>query len=298
MLHSAPEQEGLSPWYYCTALSTAASQLEHALSDLFRVADSGKLMLMLHQHDHYHPDTPPPVPCVALGTPAPPEQRFHMDRPPSDRDFSQLRLPRFAGAHTALRAQPTAGGGTDTMGPTLAMPSYGRCCRDPASTSPSSPSAASTPLSHPGLPLTTATRPPAPASTPSSTPPDPTAHPPPLQAPVTSRPHSSEPHAKHLHTGIPPSSLWLRPDTPATYGTLWRSLQCGPHHVALAGYTTSRAANLRVGSLNTNGLTSPMLTELLWYMRLEQLDVFFMLDTRTPLRKVARSPGPQLPGSR
>ena len=54
--------------------------------------------------------------------------------------------------------------------------------------------------------------------------------------------------------------------------------------MALAGYTTPLTPNLRVGSLNTNGLTQPKLTELLWYMRLEQLDVFFLLDTRATQR--------------
>ena len=48
--------------------------------------------------------------------------------------------------------------------------------------------------------------------------------------------------------------------------------------------TTPSAPNLRVGALNINGLTQPKLTELLWYMRLEQLDVFFVLDTRTTRR--------------
>ena len=73
--------------------------------------------------------------------------------------------------------------------------------------------------------------------------------------------------------------------TPSTYGTPWSSLQCGSHHVALGGYTNSLPANLRVGSLDTNGLTAPKLTEILWYMRLENLDVFFLIDTRTPLRE-------------
>ena len=80
------------------------------------------------------------------------------------------------------------------------------------------------------------------------------------------------------------TSPWTSHRPVATYGTLWSSLQRGPHHVALSGYTTSLHSNLRVGSLNTNGLSQPKLTELLWYMRLEQLDVFFLLDTRTPLR--------------
>ena len=87
-----------------------------------------------------------------------------------------------------------------------------------------------------------------------------------------------------LHSGIPSTSSWTSHRPMATYGTLWSSLQRGPHHVALSGYTTSLSPNLRIGSLNTNGLTQPKLTELLWYMRLEQLDVFFLLDTRTPLR--------------
>ena len=87
-----------------------------------------------------------------------------------------------------------------------------------------------------------------------------------------------------LHTGVPLSSPWMRRGTTPTYGTLWSSLQCGPHHVALAGFTTTLTPNLRIGSLNTNGLTQPKLTELLWYMRLEQLDVFFLLDTRATLR--------------
>ena len=119
-----------------------------------------------------------------------------------------------------------------------------------------------TPARHP---LDTPSDPPLP-------PPGPAATPPPQPTAAASRLHPPDPHPKSLHTGIPPCSPWLQPDTPATHGTLWSSLQCGPHHIALAGYTTTRTANLRVGSLNTNGLTSPKLSELLWYMRLEQLD--------------------------
>ena len=99
-----------------------------------------------------------------------------------------------------------------------------------------------------------------------------------------SRTERADAHLTPLHSGVPAASPWRRPNAPITYGTLWSSLQCGPHHVALAGYTTSLNSNLRVGSLNTNGLTSHKLTELLWYMRLEQLDVFFLIDTRATQR--------------
>ena len=54
----------LSPWYYCTALSGAPSQLEHPLRDLLRLADSGRLML--HSHSHFYPVTPPPFLSLAL----------------------------------------------------------------------------------------------------------------------------------------------------------------------------------------------------------------------------------------
>ena len=87
-----------------------------------------------------------------------------------------------------------------------------------------------------------------------------------------------------IHSGVPPASPWIRRAVPSTYGTLWSSLHCGPNHVALAGFTTPLTPNLRVGALNTNGLSAPKLTELLWYMRLESLDVFFLLDTRVTQR--------------
>ena len=53
-----------SPWHYCTALSCAPTQLEHSLSDLMRVADSGRLLL--HTHAHYYPVTPPAFLSLAL----------------------------------------------------------------------------------------------------------------------------------------------------------------------------------------------------------------------------------------
>ena len=53
-----------SPWYYCTALSCASSQLEHSLPDLIRVADSGRLLL--HSSAHYYPVTPPAFLTLAL----------------------------------------------------------------------------------------------------------------------------------------------------------------------------------------------------------------------------------------
>ena len=96
------------------------------------------------------------------------------------------------------------------------------------------------------------------------------AGPPPLPLPTVSDDppaptmrEAAMPHPKPLHTGIPPSSPWSRARSPPTYGTLWSSLQCGPNHVALAGYTTSHSPNLRVGTLNTNGLTTTKLTEIL-----------------------------------
>ena len=100
-------------------------------------------------------------------------------------------------------------------------------------------------------------------------------------------PAAAVPHPKPLHTGLPPSSPWRRLRSPPTYGTLCSSLQCGPNHVALAGYTTSHAPNIRIGSLNTNGLTTAKWTEILWYMRLEQLDVLFLIDTRVLQRAYA-----------
>ena len=133
-------------------------------------------------------------------------------------------------------------------------------------------------------PLVCAAIPPPPSLTPPLGPP-----PPPTMTgsdapPAPNMPAATVPPLKPLHTGLPPSSPWTRSRPSPTYGTLWSSLQCGPNHVALAGYTTSLPPNLRVGTLNTNGLTSPKLTEILWYMRLEQLDVFFLIDTRAPLR--------------
>ena len=129
---------------------------------------------------------------------------------------------------------------------------------------------------------------PSPLPNPDGPPVSPSPPPPPVQPslPLSSPKGTSDPlpHPSPLHAGIPPTSPWSRRSVPPTYGTLWSSLHCGPKHVALAGYTTPIAPNLRVGSLNTNGLTQPKLTELLWYMRLEQLDVSFLLDTRATQR--------------
>ena len=116
--------------------------------------------------------------------------------------------------------------------------------------------------------------------------PGPPATDPPPPPPIRPSPPTApaEAYPAPLHSGLPTLSPWCNTHAPPTYGTLWSSLQCGPHHVALAGYTTSSRPNLRIGSLNVNGLTSQKLTELLWYMRLEDLDLFFLLDTRAPLR--------------
>ena len=146
----------------------------------------------------------------------------------------------------------------------------------------------------------TPTPPPAPETDPEPTcisplPPHPPSPPPDRPDSTTSSPKSpaapsppardaSPQQPSPLHTGVPPSSSWLRQGALPTYGTLWSSLQCGLNHVALAGYTTTLSPNLRIASLNTNGLSTPKLTELLWYMKLEQLDVFFLLDTRATLR--------------
>ena len=85
--HSTPAEEAFNPWFYCTTLSTATTQLEHGLSDLLRVADSGKFML--HQNDHYYPVTPPPL--------------------------SQFSLPSMCRASTnATGGRPTSGPGTSS----------------------------------------------------------------------------------------------------------------------------------------------------------------------------------------
>ena len=62
--HPSRDTENHNPWFYCTTLSTAPTQLEHGLADLLRVADSGRFLL--HQHDHYYPITPPPFLSLAI----------------------------------------------------------------------------------------------------------------------------------------------------------------------------------------------------------------------------------------
>ena len=53
-----------NPWYHCTAISGASSQLEHAWADLLRTADSGRLLLF--SQSHYHPVSPPPFLGLAI----------------------------------------------------------------------------------------------------------------------------------------------------------------------------------------------------------------------------------------
>ena len=92
---------------------------------------------------------------------------------------------------------------------------------------------------------------------------DPTTNSPASPAAPSPLAHDASPQQPSpLQTGVPPSSSWLRRDA---FPTLWSSLQCGPNHVALAGYTTTLSPNLRIASLNTNGLTMPKLTELLFF---------------------------------
>ena len=62
-LHDTADRS-LSPWYYCTTISAAPTQLEHSMADLLRVADSGRLML--HSQSHFFPVTPPPFFSLAL----------------------------------------------------------------------------------------------------------------------------------------------------------------------------------------------------------------------------------------
>ena len=155
-----------------------------------------------------------------------------------------------------------------------------RLCRPPR---PLIPTPAPPPMNSPSMDPARASDPPPPPPPPkqlvdrSTLPPLPPGHPSRAEDTRTTPPPP-------LHSGVPPASSWARRPVPATYGTLWSSLHCGPNHVALAGFTTPLTPNLRVGALNTNGLTATKLTELLWYMRLEQLDVFFLLDTRAPQR--------------
>ena len=59
-----PSLSTLTPWYSCTAISCATTQLEHTLTDLLQIADSGRFML--HAHSHFHPVTPPPFFSLAI----------------------------------------------------------------------------------------------------------------------------------------------------------------------------------------------------------------------------------------
>ena len=109
-LHDESDRS-LSPWYYCTTLSGAPSQWEHSLTDLLRVADSGRFML--HAHSHFHPVTPPPFlslairQCCALlqqqlgGMPLP----LALSRPPPRATHSQAPPPQVH-RYTSTRAFP------------------------------------------------------------------------------------------------------------------------------------------------------------------------------------------------
>ena len=110
------------------------------------------------------------------------------------------------------------------------------------------------------------------ASDPSSPPPPPTAGPPYCEG-RDELPHNPPLSIQVCRTPPPGHVGRCRPPT-APYGAL--------STVALAGYTTPLNPTLRVGALNTNGLTQTKLTELLWYMRL--VDIFFLLDTRATQR--------------
>ena len=51
------------------------------------------------------------------------------------------------------------------------------------------------------------------------------------RAPLLRGARRAPPQPSPLHSGVPHASTWTRRAVPATYGTLWSSLHCGPRRV-------------------------------------------------------------------
>ena len=104
---------------------------------------------------------------------------------------------------------------------------------------------------------------------------------PPRRPPPADSPDSSAPHR-----GLPDGCSWC-PDkwwsTPSSE-TLCHAR--GPFSLSLQGVQHSLAADITVCSLNTNGLTTAKLTELLWLRATERIDILILVDTRCSGRQL------------
>ena len=88
------------------------------------------------------------------------------------------------------------------------------------------------------------------------------------------------------HTGLPEGTGWC-PD--AWWSTLPSDIlqrEHGPFSLAFQGIDLGSKADLTVASLNTNGLNTAKLTELLWLRASEQIDVLILVDTRCSGRQL------------
>ena len=123
-----------------------------------------------------------------------------------------------------------------------------------------------TPLPPPRPPRANRTRPkPAPPLPPAAPRPPPPAPPRHLEPPT--------------HTGVPPGNGWF-PHLPASYSSTMDTLSVGGHFLSFQGMSTTTPPSLTVSSLNINGLTPAKLTEVLWWLQHEHIDVLTLIDTR------------------
>ena len=88
------------------------------------------------------------------------------------------------------------------------------------------------------------------------------------------------PDSSAPHRGLPDGCCWCPDQWWSTPSTENLGHARGPFSLTLQGVQHSPSADITVCSLNTNGLTTAKLTELLWLRATERIDVFILVDTR------------------
>ena len=88
------------------------------------------------------------------------------------------------------------------------------------------------------------------------------------------------------HSGLPEGTGWCPDASWSTPPSDTMQREYGPFSLAFQGLDLGSKADLTVASLNTNGLTTAKLTELLWLRAAEQIDVFILVDTRCSGRQL------------
>ena len=88
------------------------------------------------------------------------------------------------------------------------------------------------------------------------------------------------------HSGLPEGTGWCPDASWSTPPSDTLQQEYGPFSLAFQGLDLGSKADLTVASLNTNGLTTAKLTELLWLRAAEQIDVFILVDTRCSGRQL------------